>query len=367
MKILIDLTALADNFSGIERYAASLSIEIIKDITNDYILIFKKEIHPMFLKSHKKPGIQMIVMPKRNKLIFNQIYLPVEIYKHKADWYLFLAFPVPLLLFKKNMVSAIHDLCCWDCPATMNGLSKWYFRILYKTAILKCKNIITVSNFSKDRIVEILKYPKEKIWLIYCGVDEKKFIKKLNVIEEKYNLPDQYILSLSTLEPRKNLRLLIEAYRSLILNKAINLNLVLAGRKGWNIDELLTGIEDSIKEKISLTGFIDDEDLSYVYGSADLFVFPSMYEGFGIPPLEAMACGTVVVSSDASSLPEVLGDAAIYFENQNKQSLEEKIQVGSKLTELEKLQYLKSSKLQCQKFNWSKEAEKLLFFINFKK
>lgn len=369
MKVLIDLTSLVDNFSGIERYAASLSFEMIKDNSNEYILVFKNEIHPIFIEDQKKTNIQMVVIPGCNKLIFNQFRLPIEIYKYNADWYLFLSFPVPLLLLKKNMVSTIHDICCWDCPETMNGMSKWYFRVSHRIALLKCRGIITISKFSEDRIVDKLKYSREKIWLVYCGVDKKKLIYKIDMqdkIKEKYKLPDNYLLSLSTIEPRKNLRLLVEAYRCLVLNKEVDLPLVLAGRKGWKMDELLSGIEDVVKERILFTGFIDDEDLSYIYGGADLFVFPSMYEGFGIPPLEAMACGTVVISSDATSLPEVLGEAAIYFENKNQWSLEEKIQVGIKLTDLEKLQYIKKSQKQQQKYSWRKEADKLLCFMNDK-
>lgn len=367
MKILIDLTSLADNFSGIERYAASLTTEMVKDNESSFILIFKDKIHPIFEEVQFQKNVRAIVLKRCNKLIFNQIKLPLMINKYKADCYLFLAFPVPVLLFKKNMISTIHDLCCWDCPETMNGLSKWYFRISHKVAVHKCKNIVTISKFSEDRIVDKLIYNRNKLWLVYCGIDEKFLNYKKNDRKEnvkmKYNLPERYILSLSTLEPRKNLRLLVKAYRKLVLKNRVDMPLVLAGRRGWKMDELLSDVEDNVKKNIIFTGFIDDEDLPAVYGGADLFVFPSKYEGFGIPPLEAMACGTPVLSSDAASLPEVLGDAAFYFENENGKELCKQIDKYMRIDEKARQTIIEQGYDQARKFSWQEQANKLMNYI----
>lgn len=366
MKICIDLTSLADNFSGVERYAACLSIELIHHHHEEYVLIFKNEIHSLFKEISLAKNIQCVVLSGKNKLFFNQIILPWAIHKIKADYYLFLAFPVPVLSFKKNMLSTIHDICCWDCPKTMNGMSKWYFRFSHKAAIKKCKAILTISEFSKKRIHEKLHYPEDKIWLIYCGIDMARF----NVhpecaaaVKEKYCLPDQYILSLSTLEPRKNLSLLINAYVQL-MNEGIKLpKLVLAGRKGWKMDDFLSTIDTKIKDRIIFTGFIEDEDLPDVYGNAKLFIFPSMYEGFGMPPLEAMACGAFVLSSDAASLPEILGDAAVYFKSQNVDSLKEVLKKLNLMTESQFLPYKEKAEQQCRVFSWTKEANKLWNYL----
>lgn len=334
MKIVIDLTSLADNFSGIERYAASLAHEMVLHTDDQYILVFKGGVHTAFLDVKSKKNVKCLILKPCKKLIFNQVVLPNAISKIKADYYLFMAFPVPIFLFKKNMVSTIHDICCWDCPDTMKRSSAVYFRISNRVALKKCKNIITISKFSEDRIVDRLNYDRSKIWRIYCGVDDKFLYYKKSDREEailnKYNIPSEYILSLSTLEPRKNLKLFINAYRALAISGEINIPLVLAGRRGWKIDDLLAGIEDDVKKKILFTGFIEDDDLPAIYANARLFVFPSMYEGFGIPPLEALACGTPVLSSDSTSLPEVLGNNAQYFQNNNMKSLEEKIIVALK-------------------------------------
>ena len=141
----------------------------------------------------------------------------------------------------------------------------------------------------------------------------------------KYKLPDHYILCLGTLEPRKNLKLLIKAYAELFGDREIDLELVLAGRKGWMMDDLLSNITKDIKSHIHITGFIDDEDLPYIYKDAELFIFPSLYEGFGIPPIEAMSMGTTVISSNAASMPEILGDSVSFFCNNDLLSLKKSI------------------------------------------
>ena len=243
MRICIDLTSLADNFSGIERYAACITLELIRKYKEDsFILLFKREVHSIFEQIVNNKNVTIKILDKCNKLLFNQVRLPYALHKVKADWYLFLAFPTPILSFRRNMVETIHDITAWDCPETMNGMSKWYFKLSHLIAIRKCKAIITISDFSRGRINTVLKYPQEKIWLIYCGIDQNRFkttVEQTEKVKNKYHLPSKYILSLSTLEPRKNLPLLIHAYGELISENHDLPYLVLAGRKGWGIDDLL--------------------------------------------------------------------------------------------------------------------------------
>jgi len=364
MKILIDLTPLADNFSGIERYAACIAGELLSHRENTYCLLFKNGVHPLFRESVQQENVEYKVLKGRDKLFFNQLVLPAAIAGIKADYYLFLAFPVPVLLFKKNMVTTIHDICCWDCPETMTTHSKWYFRLSILAAVRKCRSVITISEFSKGRIMDRLGYPEEKIWLVGCGIEEKFCPTENKTVLRKYNLPDEYILSLSTIEPRKNIRLLIRAYRNAVVEEKKQLPpLVLAGRKGWNVDTLLDGIEQEVLDQILFTGFVNDEDLPAIYSGAKLFVFPSIYEGFGIPPLEAMACATPVLSSDASSLPEVLADAASYFESGNEEQLTEKLLKMAELSPEETAYLKRKCCMQAAKFTWKREAEKLLQYM----
>ena len=345
MRIAIDLTSLDDNFSGIERYAMNIAKELIeldKKRENTYILLFKRKIHPEFKRYQELENVVCKVWQGRNKLLFAQILMPFHLYGIKADVFLFLAFQSPVLFRHKGIYNTVHDLTCWDCPETMKKHMEWYFKLSILNALWVSEKIITISKFTGNRIIKKFHYRKDKLILAYCGISDvfmnyvrdqkvplsKEETNKRLEIRHKYHLPEQYLLCLATLEPRKNLPFLVKAYVELQEEEALDIPLVLAGRKVWKMDEFLNRIEDVYRRKIIVTGFIEDEDLPYVYHMADCFIFPSIYEGFGMPPLEALAVGTMVISSDALSLKEVLGGAASYFQLGNKQMLKEKMRMG---------------------------------------
>ena len=365
MRVLIDLTSLADNFSGIERFALSITKELVEDKTKPdikYILVFKNKIHEEFIV--EKNNVECVVLKGKNKLLFNQVILPVKLLGINADYYFFPAFPAPFFFFHKKAINAIHDLGCWDCPSKNKRYMTFYFKIMYWKAALGNKKVVTVSNFSKERIIKILKKNPKEIEVVYDGLSDcfTKFV--YNETDEQqakkeYALPEKYILCLSTLEPRKNMRLLVEAYNSLIKENKIDVDLVLAGRRGWLIDDLLSNLEKNVIDRIHFTGFIEDDLLPYVYRKATAFVFPSIYEGFGVPPIEAMSMGVPVISSDAASLPEVLGNAALYFENENRVQLEEQILRVFDFSEKELQHRKEMGIIQAKKFDWKTEALKL--------
>lgn len=351
MRIAIDLTSLADNFSGIERYAMNIARELmdLDSGENKYILLFKKSIHPVFEEYAKRKNVICKVYRERNKLLFAQIILPFFLYGIRADAYLFLAFQSPLLFWKRGIYNTVHDLTSWDCPETMKPHMKWYFKLSILNALLVSRRLIVNSQFTKNRIKDKFGYDKRKMIVAYCGISDvfmdyikaqpkptdtdiaqkEEAIRNRSLdVRHKYHLPEQYFLCLATLEPRKNLPFLVDAYVELLEEGSVDIPLVLAGRKGWMMDEFLDRLEQEYRRKIIVTGFIEEEDLPYVYHMADCFIFPSLYEGFGMPPLEAMAVGTMTISSDAASLPEVLGGAASYFKLGDKQELKEKIKCG---------------------------------------
>lgn len=358
MIICIDLTALADNFSGIERFTENIALNLIQENINDqFILIFKREIFKTFLPYKENRNVKIYILKEKNKLWFSQISLPLFLYSIQADKWLFMAFPSPLIFFRKGMISAIHDISCWDCPETMTITSKLFFRTLFRKSSIYDYKIITVSEFSKQRIQEKLHILENKISVIYNGINNSAYKYKTDKLEikhirEKYTLPEHYILCLSTLEPRKNMRLLIDACCDLWKSKELKVNLVLAGRKGWKIENLLANVDDFSRNKIFISGFIDDQDLSTIYHHAEVFVFPSKYEGFGIPPLEALAAGTSVICSNSSSLPEILGNAVTYFNNNDLDDLKRK------LIDFFKNNNKKTENLP-RNYNWKLSAQKL--------
>lgn len=366
MIILIDLTALADNFSGIERFALSVTNEMIKCTQNKYILLFKNRVYKDFIPISR--NVKAVVINGKNKLIFNQIILPIVLLRYNADIYFFPSFPAPFFFFNKKSISTIHDVGCWDCPSSNKKHMTLYFKLLYWKASLCDKNIITVSEFSKERIIDILKVKADKILVAYNGLSDIFLKNKYSESENKkiiikYKLPDHYILCLGTLEPRKNLKLLIKAYAELFGDREIDLELVLAGRKGWMMDDLLSNITKDIKSHIHITGFIDDEDLPYIYKDAELFIFPSLYEGFGIPPIEAMSMGTTVISSNAASMPEILGDSVSFFCNNDllslKKSIIKTVTASKEEQNRQKIRGIEKSKT----YTWENSSRKILEYF----
>lgn len=320
MKILIDLTSLSYHLSGIERYALCVTQEMLRqDKNNKYILVFRNEVFPELVPDINNHGrVEIVILHGNIKLLFFQLIIPMALYKHKADRYMFFAFPNPILFFSKNIYNTIHDMGRWDFPGK-NKLAWFYFKATETIALKRAKKIFTVSEFSKERIHANTKVNKNNIIVTYNGISEKisKSTSTTESVKEKYGLPEKYIMFLSTLQPRKNLQLLVEAF-SEVMDK-VNYDLVLIGRKGWAVDKLIA--QYSAGDRIIFTGFVDDEDITPIYRNAICFVFPSLYEGFGIPPVEALAMGTPVISSDSSCMKEILRKQAVFFENNNKEEL----------------------------------------------
>lgn len=368
MKICIDLTSLNDNFSGIERYALNIAMSLIKnDLENEYILIFKNEVYKEFIGLIEDNKVKYRLVKGKNKLIFNQIKLPLELYKIKADKYLFLAFPSPILFRKKGIINTIHDLTAFLFPETMKKKSMLYFKYSIINAIKVSEAIITVSNTSKMDILR--KFNPRKIFVINNAISDVfenfEFNNEINRdIKRKYSLNEDYVLCLGTLEPRKNLTLLLKAYSELKRERKIKEKLVIVGRNGWKFDDVLNKLKiEDVQDDIIFTGFVDDEYLPYIYLNSKVFVFPSIYEGFGIPPIEAMYMETKVICSNIDVLKEVCGENIIYFKNCNLEDLKRTI-----CTVLNDCNYnYLVNKERADKFKWSEEAKKLLYSIHKEK
>lgn len=367
MKTLIDLTSLADNFSGIELYAMSVTQELIKNKNNRYILVFNNKVHEAFCEEYE--NVEKIVLKSSNKLIFNQLILPLRLRKVHADRYLFMAFTEPFFWLKRNTINTIHDVSCWDCPGSNKKHMILYWKIMFRKVASRKGKILTVSNFSKKRITEILKVDPKRIIITYSApLNEVANVKcdfdKYETVRKKYALPLSFFLCLSTLEPRKNLKLFLKAYSDLVLEGSVDEDVVLAGRKGWMVEDLLNELDESVKKKIYFTGFVENEDLPYIYNAAVAFVFPSLYEGFGVPPLEAIAQNTIVISSNAASLPEVLGNAAIFFENNNLDDLKNKILDVKQMSESEKLRLVDNGTKVLKRYQWPIISKHILDIIS---
>jgi glycosyltransferase involved in cell wall biosynthesis len=214
-------------------------------------------------------------------------------------------------------IVTVYDLVWLLFPETMSLYNLYLHRAIAEKAIQRADLVIVISRSTGEDLVRLLGVPSGKVKLVYPGISEsympQESLPAAEYISAKYRVPPCYMAAVGTIEPRKNLKLLVEVLRILKANAQLKCPLLVAGAKGWKNSHLFRGIQAAglTEKEIRFLGYLPDEDLPFFYGGAQLFLFPSMYEGFGLPPLEAMACGTPVIASNARPMPEILGDAAI--------------------------------------------------------
>jgi glycosyltransferase involved in cell wall biosynthesis len=211
-------------------------------------------------------------------------------------------------------VVTIHDVIPWSFPGVSTRLDTWIYRYWLPRVAPRMDAVITVSQASKQDIVRYLKIPPHKVHVVYlCANQAYKPLPAAVVadVRQRYQLPDAYLLYVGSYEPRKNLMRLLQAFARL-KQPSLRHKLVIVGPRRHTASQIASKLAElGIEQNVILTDYIKEADLPAIYNGADLFVFPSLYEGFGLPPLEAMACGTPVITSNTSSLPEVVGDAAL--------------------------------------------------------
>jgi len=228
----------------------------------------------------------------------------------------FFNYIVPPFAGGKNVVT-IHDLGFRRFPETVALRTRWLLRASLRRSIARADVILAISEFTRQEILHFYRCPPEKVQVLYAGVDQEKYHAHISLAEiarvkNKYGIDGSYILYLGTLEPRKNIERLLCAYAQFKQRHADAPALVIAGRKGWLYDGIFQRVVTcGIDLHVHFTGYADDRDKPGLLAGAMFFCFPSLYEGFGMPPLESMACGTPVLASNAASLPEVIKDAGI--------------------------------------------------------
>jgi len=333
MKIGIDIRTLMNaRPSGVSEYTYRLIKEILRlDNYNEYRFFYNSFGNCPNIPKFTKNNVKLVKYNYPNKVLN---YLYFEFFNSpKIDKELETdVFFMPHLNFiglskgAKSLIT-VHDLSFLRYPEFFSWRKNFWHRMInVKKLVKRFSTIVAVSENTKRDIVELCGIDENKVKVIYAGVGEEyrrmadDQSLKMAKVREKYKLPDKFILYLGTVEPRKNVEGIIRAYNEVRSKKLElrNINLVIAGGKGWKSKKIYREREESkFKDDIKFLGYIDPEDKVYLYNLASVFVYPSFYEGFGFPPLEAMACGLPVVASFASSLPEVVGDAALMVDPYN--------------------------------------------------
>ena len=307
---------------------------------------------------HKRENIKCIYISSFNNLISNAFILPIQAKKYKLDVVLFQNFGTFLNI--KSIVY-IHDLLYLDYPQYYSLKERLYLSVL-KPLAKKADTIITISEAEKKRIIKH-KLGIDNVHFVYHGVDDKfKPIDKHNAkdikaFKNKYDLPNQFILYLGRLNIRKNIANLISAMQF------IDTPLVIVGKNDHKSENLTSIINTlNLQDKIIFTGYLEENELPLVYALSTVFCFPSYAEGFGLPPLEAMASGTPVIVSDRTSLPEVCEDAALYINPDTPSDIAKKINTLLASKEIINT-FANKGVVQSEKFSWKKSAKNLMNII----
>jgi glycosyltransferase involved in cell wall biosynthesis len=262
-----------------------------------------------------------------------------------------------------RLVVTIHDLSLVRHPHLGTAALSGFVRRMTRS-VIEATRVIAVSDATRRDLVDLLAVSPDTIRVVHNGYDPRfqplPASAARHRVRERYNLVDPYILHVGTLEPRKNLDMLIRAYAHLRREPHIAHGLVLVGDRGWKYEPIFRLVEQlGLRDAIRFTGAVPADDLPALYNAADLFVYPSLYEGFGLPPLEAMACGTPVVTSNVSSLPEVVGDAALLLDPHDEGGLVEAMARG--LADVELRQHLRERGFeQARQFSWERCARETL-------
>jgi len=368
MKIAINtLSIFPGQIGGGETYLVNLlrSLEKIDNI-NDYYLFVNKKNHYLFpsSKNFQKIFCQGSENSRPLRISWEQFVLPRQIKDKKIDILFSPANISPVFFLPCKSVLTIQDLCWVHFGEYLPWNERKFLKFLVTKSAKKANKIITPSESTKREIISYLGIKKEKIITIYLAPSEFfRADKESNKIRQK-NLPEigsEFILTLGTTHHHKNFSRLLEAYLLLKKqNKSFKHKLILAGMPGRAHSEIIEKVKNLKLEKdVIIKGRISDEELKPLYYGADLFVLPSLCEGFGIPVLEAMACGIPVVSSNSTSLPEVVGDAGLLFDPCDINDMIKKIRMV--LEDPNFQQELKKKGFErVQNFSWEKAAKQTL-------
>jgi glycosyltransferase involved in cell wall biosynthesis len=365
MPTYIDISSAVHAKAGIGRYAASLARALVARQPGRFVLFYNRvpsRRPPVALESVPartvwagyKPWRMAVWMGQIARVGFNRLVPGAELF-HATEHLLPPLHGVPTVL-------TVHDMIFRLFPEHQKRLNYWYLNATMPLYCRRANAIITVSESSKRDIVAHYGLNPDKITVIYeAAAPEFAPVPPAvaDGVRQRYRLPDRYLIHVGTIEPRKNLTRLVEALQRL-RDEGLTVPLVLVGGKGWLYHDFFQRLEElDVRPTVFFTGYVPSADLPALYGAAVAAVVPSVYEGFGLPILESMACGTPVICSELSSLPELGGEAACYFNPYDVEAMAEAIRTVWAEAELRQ-EMCRRGWEQAAKFSWERAAEETL-------
>lgn len=365
-RIAIDYTAAVRQKAGIGRYTRALVGALAGlDRANAYTLYVPRNGRALGEAEEFPPNFRIVRGPLGERAMVTlwqraQVPLPLELLTGAVDVVYSPDFVLPPARARRNILT-VHDLSFRRVPETAVPNLRWYLEGAVPRAVNRADVILADSHATREDLIELFGADPARVRTLYSGCDARfrrvTAPAELERVMARYDLRKPFVLNVGTVEPRKNLTRLIEAFARLA--PARELELVIAGGRGWLYDEILAAPERfGVRERVRFLGFTPDEDLPALYSLAEVFAYPSLYEGFGLPVLEALACGAAVVTADNSSLPEVAGDAALLVNARDVEALSAALVQALDDTRVRAELQARAMK-QAGRFSWQASAETL--------
>ena len=368
LRVLIDCTGITRQKAGVGVYAKNLVEQLLRLPQGPRYFVLVQDDDPDW-ELGDFPNLTILKVRAKVfrklplRFLLEQIGLPFLLLKHRIHVLHSLHYSFPLLRFGRKQLVTIHDMTFFSMPQMHQRIKVLYFRFFIKRSVRSVDRLIFVSQSARSDYVARFGIPRGASVVIYHGKSEA-YRADLDPVEtrrirQKHGLGANFILYVGTIEPRKNLTRLVSAFASVSINHP-GLQLAIAGMKGWMYDDLMQTVQRlGLESRVIFTGFVPEDEKPFLIAAATSFSYVSLYEGFGIPVLEAMACGIPTVTSNVSSLPEVAGDAALTIDPTSIPELAaalERLTIDQNLRER-----LKSASVnQAALFNWTKAASQTL-------
>jgi glycosyltransferase involved in cell wall biosynthesis len=368
MNVLIDASSITRKKAGVGTYAKNLIEQLIRIHPGPHFFVLAQD-DDQELNFAGRENVTMLRVSAKwfrklpLRVLLEQAFLPLLLVKNRIDVLHSLHYSFPLVRFGTRQVVTVHDMTFFSMPEVHEFIKIKYFRFFIRAAARLADRIVFVSHSTWRDCLDRLGPLRGSCSVIHLGKSDA-FHPGLDPVQvqqvrDKYGLQVNYILYIGTIEPRKNLANLIRAFGS-ISQQHPGLLLTIAGMKGWMYDDLQEIIVRlKLESRVIFTGFVPEEDKPFLIAAARAFAYPSLYEGFGIPVLEALACGVPTLTSNVSSLPEVAGDAALLVDPRNVESIS--LALERLLSDNVLRDRLRTESIaQAAKFTWAKTAEETL-------
>jgi len=362
MRIGIDATALPPEPVGAGNYIIQLIRSLVALDSGDKWVVFAQKHGQELIQNFESSCVQWVITPEispARRLIWEQSTLPSLARKSRVELLHSLHYTRPIALPCASVVT-FHDMTFFLFPQHHTRTKRLFFPLAMRFSAQRANALIAISESTRRDAIKILHIPPENIQTIPLGISSAfrpiQDTQALNACREKYQLPEKFILNVGLVEPRKNLPLLLKAY-----HKLFELTgpppLVIVGRFGWGVDEVHLQIKDlGIEKHVIFTGYVPAPELPLIYNLSEIFVYPSLYEGFGFPPLEAMACGTPTITSAVSAMQDQVGEGGMLVAPNDINALTQAMDLLLRDKQLQQT-LAQKGRIQAGNFSWERTAE----------